>query len=66
LTCLGFGLVLWRGSRDNFQETANLAVEVLSPSDRSEALIGPNDVLSGGAVLPAFKCKLNQIFGPTA
>lgn len=33
-------------------------------ADSIEALTGPNDVLTGGAVLPGFKCKLGRIFGP--
>ena len=33
-------------------------------SDSIEALTGPNDVLTGGAVLPGFKCKLARVFGP--
>ncbi len=86
---------------DKFLQGApDLAVEVLSPSDRMtqihrklehyfehgtrlawlvnlpkqqvhiytadsiEALTGPNDVLTGGAVLPGFKCKLAKLFGP--
>lgn len=34
-------------------------------ADSIEALTGPNDVLTGGKVLPGFKCKLSRIFGPT-
>lgn len=34
-------------------------------ADSIEALTGPNDVLTGGAVLPGFKSRLNRIFGPT-
>jgi Uma2 family endonuclease len=33
-------------------------------SDSVETLTAPNDVLSGGEVLPGFKCKLRQIFLP--
>jgi Uma2 family endonuclease len=39
-------------------------VHIYTP-DSIEALTGPKDVLTGGAVLSGFKCKLNQIFGPT-
>lgn len=38
-------------------------VHIYTP-DSIEALTGPNDVLTGGAVLPGFKCKLHQIFCP--
>jgi Uma2 family endonuclease len=38
-------------------------VHIYTP-DSIEALTGPNDVLTGGAVLPGFKCKLGRIFGP--
>jgi Uma2 family endonuclease len=31
-------------------------------TDSIEALTQPNDVLTGGTVLPGFKCKLTQIF----
>jgi Uma2 family endonuclease len=31
-------------------------------SDSIEALTRPSDVLSGGAALPGFKCRLNRIF----
>ncbi len=34
-------------------------------ADSIEALTGPSDVLTGGKVLPGFKCKLSRIFGPT-
>ena len=34
-------------------------------ADSIEALTRPNDVLTGGKVLPGFKCKLSRIFGPT-
>jgi Uma2 family endonuclease len=33
-------------------------------SDSIELLTAPNDVLTGGVVLPGFKCKLRQIFLP--
>ncbi len=33
-------------------------------SDSIEALTGPNDILTGGKVLPGFKCKLRQVFLP--
>jgi Uma2 family endonuclease len=33
-------------------------------ADSIEALTAPNDVLTGGEVLPGFKCKLNRIFRP--
>lgn len=39
-------------------------VHIYTP-DSIEALTKPKDVLTGGTVLPGFKCKLNQIFGPT-
>lgn len=32
--------------------------------DSVAALTGPNDVLTGGAALPGFKCKLAKIFRP--
>ena len=35
-------------------------------ADSIEALTAPTDVLTGGTVLPGFKCKLNRIFGPAA
>ncbi len=31
--------------------------------DCIESLTRPNDVLTGGKILPGFKCKLNRIFG---
>jgi Uma2 family endonuclease len=36
-------------------------VHIYTP-DSIEALTRPHDVLSGGAVLPGFKCRLNRIF----
>jgi Uma2 family endonuclease len=39
-------------------------VHIYTP-DSIEALTRPNEVLTGGDVLPGFKCKLSQIFGPT-
>ncbi|MEO5802372.1 MAG: Uma2 family endonuclease, partial [Verrucomicrobiota bacterium] len=33
--------------------------------DCIESLTRPNDILTGGKVLPGFKCKLGQIFGAT-
>lgn len=39
-------------------------VHIYTP-DSIEALTGLNDVLTGGAVLPGFKCKLGRIFRPT-
>jgi Uma2 family endonuclease len=33
-------------------------------ADSIEALTRPQDVLSGGAVLPGFKCRLSRIFHP--
>jgi Uma2 family endonuclease len=33
-------------------------------SDSIESLTAPNEVLTGGVVLPGFKCKLRQIFLP--
>lgn len=38
-------------------------VHIYTP-DSIEALTGLNDVLTGGAVLPGFKCKLSRIFRP--
>lgn len=38
-------------------------VHIYTP-DSIEALTGPNDVLTGGEVLPGFKCKLSRIFRP--
>jgi Uma2 family endonuclease len=32
-------------------------------ADSIEALTAPTDVLTGGVVLPGFRCKLHQIFG---
>jgi len=40
-------------------------VHIYTP-DSIEALTGPNDVLTGGAVLPGFKCKLAKIFRPAS
>jgi Uma2 family endonuclease len=37
-------------------------VHIYTP-DSIQALIRPNDVLSGGPVLPGFKCRLAKIFG---
>jgi hypothetical protein len=31
-------------------------------TDQIEALTRPQDVLSGGLILPGFKCKLSRIF----
>jgi Uma2 family endonuclease len=39
-------------------------VHVYTP-DSIEALTGPSDVLTGGSVVPGFKCKLNRIFRPS-
>lgn len=39
-------------------------VHIYTP-DSIEALTQLNDVLTGGAVLPGFKCKVNRIFRPT-
>lgn len=39
-------------------------VHIYTP-DSIEALTGPNDVLTGGTVLPGFRCKLKEIFGAT-
>jgi len=41
----------------------NQQVHLYTP-DSIAALTRPNDVLAGGAVLPGFKCRLAQIFGP--
>lgn len=38
-------------------------VHIYTP-DSIEALTGLNDVLTGGVVLPGFKCKLIRIFRP--
>ena len=38
-------------------------IHIHTPDDL-ESLTGPNDVLTGGTVLPGFKCKLSRIFGP--
>ncbi|MBI3851983.1 MAG: Uma2 family endonuclease [Verrucomicrobia bacterium] len=38
-------------------------VHIYTP-DSIEALTRPNDVLTGGHVVPVFKCKLSQIFNP--
>lgn len=38
-------------------------VHIYTP-DSIEALTGSNDVLTGGTVLPGFKCKLSRIFRP--
>jgi hypothetical protein len=32
--------------------------------DSIETLTGPNEALTGGAVLPGFKCRLNRLLGP--
>lgn len=37
-------------------------VHIYTP-DSIEALTRPSDVLTGGAILPGFKCRLIQIFG---
>ncbi len=39
-------------------------VHIYTP-DSIEALTGPNDILTGGTVLPGFKCKLSRIFRPS-
>ena len=36
-------------------------VHIYKP-DSIEALTQPNDILSGGDVLPGFKCRLSRIF----
>lgn len=41
----------------------NEQVHIHTP-DNLEALTGPNDLLTGGAVLPGFRCRLKQIFEP--
>ena len=38
-------------------------VHIYTP-DSIEALTGLHDVLSGGDVLPGFKCRLSQVFYP--
>lgn len=38
-------------------------VHVYTP-DSIEAFTRPHDVLTGGSVLPGFKCRLSRIFGP--
>jgi len=38
-------------------------IHIFTP-DSIEALTAPDDLLTGGAVLPGFKCKLRQIFLP--
>jgi len=47
-------------SKDGHKEQ----VHIYTP-DSIEALTRPNDILTGGEVLPGFKCRLSRIFRPS-